>query len=85
MLDYRNDLYFYDYNFAIRIDGNGHSDGNIDYETKKQKDVQVKKSILVVDQNNYTTNTVNTYIVYDLDKLARNIFNNFTLKKCFFA
>ena len=37
VLDYRIDLYFHDYNHAIEIDKNGHSDRNIDYKIKKTK------------------------------------------------
>ena len=36
-LSYRIVLYFHDYKLAIEIDGNGHSDRNIDYEIKRQK------------------------------------------------
>ena len=41
-LDYRNDLYFHDYKFAIEIDENDHDDRNIDYEIKRQKAIKVK-------------------------------------------
>ena len=30
-------MYFHDYKLAIEIDGNGHSDRNVDYEIKRQK------------------------------------------------
>ena len=36
-LSYRIVLYFHYYKLAIEIDGNGHSDRNIDYEIKRQK------------------------------------------------
>ena len=36
-LDYRIDLYFHDYKFAIEIDENRQSDINIDYQIKRQK------------------------------------------------
>ena len=36
----RIDLYFHDYKRAIKIDENGHSDGNIDYEIKRQKAIE---------------------------------------------
>ena len=36
VLSYRIDLYFYDYNLAIEIDGNGYCDKNIDYGIKRQ-------------------------------------------------
>ena len=35
VLDYRINLYFYDYKLAIGIDENGHSNRNIDYEIKR--------------------------------------------------
>ena len=37
---YRIDLYFYDYTVAKEIDENGHSDGNIDHEIKRQKAIE---------------------------------------------
>ena len=39
-LSYRTDLYFHDYEFAIEIDENGHSDRNIDKEIKRQKTLE---------------------------------------------
>ena len=36
-LDYRIDLYFHDYKFAIENDENRQSDINIDYQIKRQK------------------------------------------------
>ena len=40
VLSYRIDLYFRDYNLAIEIDENRHSDRNIDYEIKSQKSIE---------------------------------------------
>ena len=40
MLGYKTDLYFHDYKLAIKIDENGHSDRNIDNETKNQKAIK---------------------------------------------
>ena len=37
VLSYRINLYFYDYKLATKIDENGHSNKNIDYEIKRQK------------------------------------------------
>ena len=37
VLNYRIDLYFHKYKFAIEIDELSHNDRNIDYEIKKQK------------------------------------------------
>ena len=34
------DLYFHEYKLAIEIGKNGHSDRNIDYETKRQKSIE---------------------------------------------
>ena len=38
VLSYRIDLYFHDYKLAIEIDENEHSERNIDYEIKRQKE-----------------------------------------------
>ena len=37
VLGYRIDLYFHEYKLAIKIDGNGHSNRNIEHEIKRQK------------------------------------------------
>ena len=42
VLGYRIDLYFHDYKLAVKIDENGHSDGNIDYEVKRQTTTKEK-------------------------------------------
>ena len=47
-LDFRIDLYFHDYKLAKEIDGNGHSDRNMDYETKRQKTVEQSLSCKVI-------------------------------------
>ena len=39
-LSYRIDLYFHDYQLAIEIDENRHSDRNIDSEIKRKKSVE---------------------------------------------
>ena len=40
VLGYRIDLCFHDYELAIEIDVNGHSEKNIDYEIKRQKAIE---------------------------------------------
>ena len=40
VLGYRIDLYFHDYNFEVEIDENGHSDRNINHETKREKAIE---------------------------------------------
>ena len=40
MLSYQTDLYFHDYELAIKIDENGHNNINIDYEIKRQKAIE---------------------------------------------
>ena len=40
VLNYRIDLYFHVCKVAIKIDENGHSDRNIDNETKRQKPIE---------------------------------------------
>ena len=42
--------------------------------------IQFNNTPLVVEQNNYTTTTVNAYIVYVLDNFPKSPFRNFTLK-----
>ena len=37
---YRTDLYFHDFKLAIEISENGHSDGSIDYEIRRQKAIE---------------------------------------------
>ena len=46
VLSYRINLYFYDYKLATKIDENGHSNKNIDYEIKRQK-AKKKKSLVI--------------------------------------
>ena len=36
VLNYRIDLYFHEYKLVIEVDGLGHNDRNIDYETQRQ-------------------------------------------------
>ena len=40
VLIYRIDLYFHDHKLATAIDENGHSNRNIDYETKNEKAIE---------------------------------------------
>ena len=40
VLDYRVGLYFHDRKPAVEIDEKRHSDGNIDYEIKRQKPIK---------------------------------------------
>ena len=40
LLDYRADLYFYEYKLAIEVDEFGHDDRNNDYETQRQKVIE---------------------------------------------
>ena len=42
--------------------------------------IQFHNTHVVVEQKNYTTNTVNAYFVYDLDNWPKTPFRNFTLK-----
>ena len=39
VLNYRIDLYFHDYNLAIKVDEFGHKDRDIGYEIQKQKEI----------------------------------------------
>ena len=47
--------------------------------------IQFDNSVLVAEQNHYTTKIVNAYIVYDLNDWPKNPFNNFKLKNCLFG
>ena len=40
IIGYRIDLYFHDYKLTIKVDENGHSDRNIDYEIKRKKAIE---------------------------------------------
>ena len=40
VLSYWIDLYYHDHQLAIEIDENGHIDRNIDYKTKRQKEIE---------------------------------------------
>ena len=44
--------------------------------------IKFDKDALAVQQNNYATNIVNAYILYDLDTSPSNCLRNFTLKHC---
>ena len=45
-------------------------------------EIQLSKTALVIEQNNYATKTVNTYIIYDLDDMPKILYRNLTLKNC---
>ena len=47
-----------------------------------KKGIQFNNTPLVVEQNKYTTKTVNVYIVYDLDHWQKIPLKNFILKNC---
>ena len=47
--------------------------------------IKCDNSILVVEQNNYTSKIVNFYIVFNLDTWPKNLLNNFILKCCLFG
>ena len=47
--------------------------------------IQFNNTPVVLDQSNYTTETVNGYIVYDLDNWPKVLLGNFTLKNCMFV
>ena len=49
---------------------------------EKKISVNLNKSPLVVEKNNYSTKIVNAYIVYDLDDWPKGPLRNFTLKNC---
>ena len=49
---------------------------------EKKISVNLNKSPLVVQKNNYSTKIVNAYIVYDLDNWPKVPLRNFTLKNC---
>ena len=41
VLGYRIDLYFYEHKLAIQIDELGHNDTNIDYATKREREINL--------------------------------------------
>ena len=47
--------------------------------------INFDKDPLTVEQNNYLTNIVNVYIVYDLDACTGNPTNSFKFKNCLFG
>ena len=47
--------------------------------------IEFNKSVLVVEQNNYTTKIVNAYITYNLDSWPINPVKYFTVKNCLFG
>ena len=47
--------------------------------------MQFNNTPLVVEQNNYATKIINTYVVYDLYSWSNNPLRNYTLKNCFFG
>ena len=46
--------------------------------------IQFSNTLLVVEQNSYTTKIVNAYIVYDLDNWTKIPLRNSRLKSCLF-
>ena len=46
--------------------------------------IKFDKDPLAIEQNNYESNILNIYIVYDLDAWPRNPTNNFKFKNCLF-
>ena len=47
--------------------------------------IKFDKDPWAVEQKNYVSQIVNTYIVYDLDAWPRNLTNNFKIKNCLFG
>ena len=47
--------------------------------------IKFDKNPLAVEENNYATKIVNSYILYDLNTWPRNPTNNFEFKNCLFA
>ena len=45
-------------------------------------EIKFDKNPLAAEQNNYATETVNAYIVYNLDTWPNNPLRNFRLKNC---
>ena len=43
MLGYSIDLYLHDYKLTVKTDENGHSDRNIDYFIKRQKEIEEER------------------------------------------
>ena len=47
--------------------------------------ILLSNDLLDVEQNNYLTEIVNVYIVYELDPWPRNPTKNFKIKNCLFG
>ena len=47
--------------------------------------IKFDKDLLAVEQNNYTTKSVNIYMVYDLNSWPKNPNNNFKFNNCLFG
>ena len=47
--------------------------------------IQFNNTPLVINQNNFTTKTVNAYIIHDLDNCLKIPPRNVTLKNCIFG
>ena len=68
VLGYRIDLYFYEHKLAIEIDELGHNDRNTDYETKKEREREIKSELNCVfirtnpDAANFNINELNNQI-----------------------
>ena len=75
VLNYRIDLYFHDYKFAIEIDENEHSNRNIDYKIKRQKSIEQEFGCKFIRIDSDKGD-------YDLFKTANEIFRHINqLKK----
>ena len=51
VLNYRINLYFHEYKLAIEVDELRHYDGNIDYETQKQRALEKKLNCVFIRIN----------------------------------
>ena len=51
VLGYRINLYFYEYKLAIEIDESDHNDRNIDYEIKRQREIEKELNRVFIRTN----------------------------------
>ena len=70
VLNYRIDLYFHKYKLAIEIDELGHNDRNIDYEKKRQRELERELDCVFIRIN---PDAADLNIFKEINKIHRHI------------
>ena len=96
VLNYGTELYFHDYKLAIEIDENGHSGRYIDYEIKRQKEIEqelgcisllelilTKKTLIFLELSMKYLDILNILLRlgFKSDKITKSKAINFIVKK----